>query len=148
MERVESLTVKFNNSGTAAIEAAGFRAPYDSFRETWLQDSLTSVSEAVPKTILPAISHEEGRLLVEPLLLNPGDRFSVTLVVAGDPGLPELNARVSGVGRVRELDTASSSDLHRALLLGGAGFVGLLVYFYLGGCGFGLVPPCGLLGPW
>lgn len=133
LDRADSLTVRFANSGDTPIEPGDFedRMTIDLTPSSRVLSA--TLEQSNPDGVKPTLSVDGHQLFIEPLLLNPGDTFSVTLVVAGDSGDPTLNARISGVSRVRTLASERDLQVSVGLLLAGAGVLALLGYFYLGG---------------
>lgn len=85
-----------------------------------------------PKNLRVSISRGEGddQLLVSPILLNPGDKFTIEAITEGEPSL-SVQARLAGVKSVRELSketigrkaflwpasSSESADRHREMML-------------------------------
>ena len=97
VERVESLTVRFENSGSLPIEAGNFEVPLVVKLRKGSRILVASVAERTPEDLSPSISTEGNELSIEALLLNRGDSFSISLVIDGDPAFrnPMLASRAS-----------------------------------------------------
>jgi hypothetical protein len=55
------------------------------------------IAEATPPEIRPRAALRDGRLEIDPLLLNTGDSFALTALVSGYAGTQELDGRIAGV---------------------------------------------------
>ena len=64
-------------------------------------------AERTPEDLSPSISTEGNLLSIEPLLLNRGDSFSISLVTDGAPGVPEAKARILGIPRVTRIESSN-----------------------------------------
>lgn len=95
---VELIQVIFRNTGDIAIRRSDFDQPIrvSVSAARFLGATVSATSPAnLPLSIgTPA---NEGAVRIEPLLLNPGDRFTVSLVVSG------RSPRISVAGRIADI---------------------------------------------
>lgn len=133
MQWVEAITVRFENSGDIPIEVRDFDGPMFVRLAKGSRILSASVAERSPKTLGPIFSIKEGnQLSIEPLLLNRGDSFSISVVIDGDPGVPELTARIADVPRVTRIEPPKQPTQTPGFMLG-FGIVGFVAYMYLAG---------------
>lgn len=133
IDQVESLTLRFENSGDVPIEIGDYDGDIViKFAEATSILS-TALSGVTPESLTPGISSDANVLSVRPLLLNPGDQFLVSLFASGEPSAPEIIARIKGIQRVSLIPQKERRELHRNILKGGVGVLGVLLYFYLAG---------------
>lgn len=130
---VESMTLRFENSGRAPIQPADFERSMTVELGPNTRIIAASLGESEPENLHPKFAVMGRAVRIEPILLNAGDRFVLTLVLAGSPGAATLDARIAGVKRVEQHDLASTGDRVKGVKLGMAGVFALLGYFYLAG---------------
>ncbi len=133
VERVESLTLQFENSGDISIEREDFDGDIVAEFGEKARVLSASLSEAAPASLNPSFFSDPNTLFLRPLLLNPGDRFSLSLLISGQPSEPKIRARISGIRRVSLLGPKPDKTFLRAFISGVAGFVALFLHFYLMG---------------
>jgi hypothetical protein len=86
------------------------------------------------RDLTPTVASGDNGISITPLLLNPGDRFRITVQLRGDFSEPEVAARISGVPAiVRHPLRGSALGLSDLFLLMAFGVLGLASYFYLAG---------------
>jgi hypothetical protein len=132
IRRLDSVTVRLRNSGNLPIEARDFERPIAINLANNALVLSASVSDSTPANVSPALSTADHKVSIAPLLLNPGDDFSVSLFVEGDPSPVQLNARVSGIRSVVQM-SPPSRELMPGLVLIAVSTLAFFVYFYLGG---------------
>jgi hypothetical protein len=116
------VTVRVRNSGSRPISAADFDKPmrirFDGGTATILD---TPDDARVPRDLSLSLSETSDGVTIEPLLLNPRDRFAVRFLAEGSGrSTPTLSARIAGVERVeREAtpDTRADQSSRRAQTL-------------------------------
>ena len=69
------------------------------------------VSETRPNDLHPEVEVENGRLLIRPLLLNPGDSMDVAALVADYDGDAQLTGRVVGISELEDRPPRSPGRL-------------------------------------
>jgi len=92
--------LELSNSGSKPISASDFEGAL----KISVKDPVAIVkyrqTMATPENLHPVLRDANGVLLLEPLLLNPGDVIRITLITAnGEPAFSS-NARISGVSEV------------------------------------------------
>lgn len=131
VSRLTAATIEVRNDGSRPIERSQFeRAIVIRFREprTVL---LATIGEKAPQDLQPVISLESGVISVAPLLLNPGDRFRVTVQVRDEFQEPDVEVRITGIRSVSR-QVFRESNRGRPYTLGVIGAIATLGYFYFG----------------
>ena len=83
------------------------------------------VSKVNPEGLKPSINFTGNQVIVQPLLLNGGDTFSINLLTDGKYADPKMSARITGVKEIKRIKKASEIFTPIAFLSLGA-LVGLL----------------------
>jgi hypothetical protein len=60
----------------------------------------TQITDVQPKDLQPKLSSDGGKLLISPLLLNPGDTMTLAIITAGDKPTFKVHARIAGIQSV------------------------------------------------
>lgn len=101
-----ALTLAFANDGGKVIATDDFESPIS---VTFKGDAKILTAEVVsttPSELAPIISHDSEGIIISPLLLNPRDTFSITLLLQGlqfrhpRDVFPNATARIKGVSKV------------------------------------------------
>jgi hypothetical protein len=123
--RLVMLTV--NNSGNEPIRAEDFER---ALRFSWAEPAriLTAdVVEVSPEGLQPTIKASANEIVLEPLLLNPGDWFCVKTLI-NQVGKLSVEGRIVGVQRIKKTIASRKDTSARTLLLVAAvGLVGTLI---------------------
>lgn len=131
--RLTAATIDVSNTGSRPIDGADFE------RELVLRFLGSApvlaarVAERVPEGLRPELNVGPMSVAIKPLLLNPGDRFRLTVHLRGDFTEPVVDARVSGVSSIQRMvfsDAASKQRIANYLV---TGLLALAGYFYLAG---------------
>lgn len=126
------LTVlRIENSGARPITASDFESPMEIKTLGQIKIYQHRVSETYPKDLQPIIElvPSDTTLKLRPLLLNPSDSITISLVTSG--GLPEftVRSRIAGISSV-EMEKSVETPYPRVLfwLLATVSFALLIVY--------------------
>jgi len=126
------LTVlRIENSGARPIAASDFESPMEIKPLGQIKIYQHRVSETYPKDLQPIteLVPSDTTLKLRPLLLNPSDSITVSLVTSG--GLPEftVGSRIAGISSV-EMEKSEETPISRVLfwLLATVSFALLIVY--------------------
>lgn len=109
--------LELSNDGDKPIPSADFEAPL----EIRLADGSTiaraQVTETKPKDIEAFLSSDAQALKVQPLLLNPKDVVTISILTSGKKPEFSARARISGISAVQiNEDTGKFSRLQKAVL--------------------------------
>jgi hypothetical protein len=121
---VHLVTFSIANSGNVPILAQDFERPVVVELGAYAVPlpGTIEVKEAKPAELQPNVSADGSTLIVTPLLLNPGDSFSITALVRDFVGPLAIDARIAGVPEIalgeRQPDDVTREErlLHRGLL--------------------------------
>jgi len=133
VQKVESLTLQFENSGNVPINAQDFEKPMEVVFEKDSHILSAEVANASPSNLKPTVSLSVASIAIAPLLLNANDRFALTIVVSGSVGTPRPNARISGIGEITTLADQDSKQLGRILAVAAWGVIVMTLVPYMFG---------------
>lgn len=138
VSEVRLLIVTVDNWGNEPIRLDDFERP---LRFSWSEPAqiLTAkVTEVSPENLQPTIIAGASEIVVEPLLLNPGDWFRISTLI-NQVGKLSVDARVVGVKRITKITASDKVTSVRTLrLLALMGFAGTLtILLMLAGQGLG-----------
>lgn len=95
---VRIVDLRVANIGNEAIGAGDFEEPFSvALGEGAHVLSEPTVVRAEPNDLQPRASISGNKLIIAPLLLNPGDSFQISTLVSGLKEGDRLRARISGV---------------------------------------------------
>jgi hypothetical protein len=103
VNRVTAATIEVINSGTEPIERADFERPLTLRFGGSAPLLAATVGERAPQNLAPLLDYDLNAVRIEPMLLNPGDRFRLTLHLRGQFNEPEVDARISGIKEVSRM---------------------------------------------
>ncbi|MGA9810145.1 MAG: hypothetical protein WBQ56_20855 [Candidatus Sulfotelmatobacter sp.] len=98
---VHLVTIRVNNSGNEPIRADDFER---ALRFNWAEPTrilMAEVIELSPESLQPTINSSGNEIIVDPLLMNPGDSFRVKTLINQVSKL-SVDARIVGVKRIRK----------------------------------------------
>jgi len=103
LQRPHFVVLEVMNAGNQTIRSADVEVPLtiDAGRASIAK---VQVMNAHPASVKPKIDIFQGKAVLAPLLLNPGDSFQIGVLTSG--AIPEIStdARIAGVGDVRLVD--------------------------------------------
>lgn len=110
------------NNGGRPIPASDFESKLEITAGTAVV-SAVNLEEVDPVDLKPVVSVVAHRVVLEPLLLNPGDRVKLLVLTEGGPPEFQTNARISGIKKVKSVpmqQRSTESERIKALLLASA----------------------------
>ncbi len=134
--RIEDLwlvTVEVENSGNLPILPTDYERPLKITFEAGAEVLRADVTGTTPAGIDAVPSVAGGEVKLEPVLLNPGDLASLSVLFTGTGQAPSVEGRVVGVGQVEE--KAKGKRPPARLLITGS----LLALLCLGFLAFGVI---------
>jgi len=136
---VRLVTITVSNWGNEAIRVDDFERP---LRFSWSQPAKILTAEVIevsPESLQPTIKAGANEIVVDPLLLNPGDWLRIKTLINQVTKL-SVDARIVGVKRVATVLASRNVTSDKTLrLIAGMGFVGvLIILLMLAGEGLGL----------
>jgi hypothetical protein len=139
---VRLVMIMVNNSGNEPIRAEDFERP---LRFSWAEPAgilAAEVEEANPEALQPTVKIGTNEIVLEPLLLNPGDWLRIKILI-NQAGKVSVDARVVGVKRISKTVSSGKVKFPRTFVWAAAvGLVGLMVMW--AGEASGLLVPNGL----
>ena len=131
VDRLTVATIEFSNTGSQSIEQRDFEHPVRLSFQKSVDVLAVTLSEKSPDDLNPKIIPDVNGISIAPLLLNPGDRFRITVQTRGLFVEPNVEARISG------LTTVTRRLPHEPLLKSGyfqlaIGIIGLIAYGQVG----------------
>jgi hypothetical protein len=136
---VRLLTITVNNWGNEPIRVEDFERP---LRFTWSEPARILTAEVIevsPESLQPTIKAGVNEIVVDPLLLNPGDWLRIKTLI-NEASKLSVDVRVVGVKRITKILASDKATSDKTLrLLAAMGFVGtLIILVMLAGQGLGL----------
>ena len=122
--------LELHSDGRRPIAAADFEGPLELTVKPPAVLLSSYIKESTPTDLRPKLTLKAGALFLEPLLLNPGDRFQLTIFTSGQP-IFTARSRISGIQRVSVIDSGPSRVARRTWAMRGAGTALLAAYFPL-----------------
>jgi hypothetical protein len=103
------VVVQILNSGNEPIVAHDYEYPLRIRTGDTSRILTAELAEHEPDTVPapPVISETRDNVQIQPLLLNPGDWFNVTILVSEFAGPVEVHTRVVGVKQIRQIPEGS-----------------------------------------
>lgn len=100
VNNVEVMFLEFKNSGNRPIARDDFDTPLSVYFEPPIQIFSSAVVSTAPENLGATAKIEKQAVVVEPLLLNPGDQFVLKLLLSSDSKLFDVNGRIVGVSAI------------------------------------------------
>lgn len=131
VSRLTVVTFEVRNSGTRPIEQADFKLPLViRFKNPNDVLAVTLNEKKTPPDLKPSISSDDRGITIDPLLLNSGDTFRITVQLRGDFNEPTVEARISGVPSISRQTLHELDPTRRGLIQITFGVVLTFIYFY------------------
>lgn len=121
--------LELSNTGTRPILTADFEGPIKIQASKPSEILKAQVDEAAPSSLVAKAEVTGGVILLQPLLLNPGDRLAFTVVTANSRPEFVVSGRIAGVHEVSLKDAQGNKRERRRGLV--YAFVVLLLVVYL-----------------
>jgi hypothetical protein len=121
--------LEIENTGSRPITQSDFESPISLSVSPPATVVKAQIKDTNPVDLKPTISVSNAQILLNPLLLNPKDRFQITILTAG--ALPDfaVRSRVAGVSTVLLTDTVVSRTARRYWLRTTVSVLLFSVYF-------------------
>lgn len=103
VEQLNILTVKIINNGGISIRSGDFEEQIVFKMRNAKSIVSYAISDTRPSNLKTSINHDNGRLLVAPLLLNVGEYFTIQTIFDGPDRNFELTARIEGISEIKAL---------------------------------------------
>jgi hypothetical protein len=128
--QVSLVIIKINNWGNEPIRADDFERP---LRFSWSEPARilsAEVTEVNPETLRPTIRAGAHEIVLDPLLLNPGDWLQLKILI-NEVGNRSVDGRVIGVKRITKINASdkvtSDKTLRFVAAMGALGSLTVLV---------------------
>ena len=134
ISRLDAATIEIKNSGNTPITRQDFdRDAYIIFGQG-ARVIRTEVTNQSPDNLRPTIEVQDNRILMKPILLNPGDSFSVESLVRGKYEAPTVDMRIRGITDIELMSIQHDPSKRRRLVfLSVTGLILLGIYGYASG---------------
>lgn len=104
--------IKFSNDGDIPIE----RADFDSVLNVIFDSEVVVIGKKFVSVIPESISLNSliqgNKVVISPTLLNPGDSFTLELLIDGSNSAFKVSSRISGISDVKEKGEESASGIY------------------------------------
>jgi hypothetical protein len=91
----------FKNTGNSPILASEFDGPIQLRALHDVRIIRASITAAHPAALEPNVAHSEKAVSIQPLLLNGGDSFTVTMITSGGEAHLDPRVRIAGIASVQ-----------------------------------------------
>ena len=105
--------LELSNSGSRPIVTSDFEGPIRISTESPSKLVKVRPTSSTPLSLEPALSLAEGTVLLQPLLLNPGDTIRITAVATGAKPAFTARARAAGVTELKVIDAQVGRETKR-----------------------------------
>lgn len=130
LNRATLTVLELENNGTRPIPAADFEAPIEISVQSTSNLLRVEATAVKPHDIRPIISSNATNLILQPLLLNPRDTVSLSVLTEGEAPRFNVRSRIAGVPGIevsrRTEDTRTKWFLWMQAVAGG-----ILMYVYI-----------------
>ena len=133
VSRLSVATIELRNSGTLPIVASDFERSFVIMFKNPADVLAVTVADKTPPDLDPSILSNLNGISVSPMLLNPGDRFRLTVQLRGDFNEPTVNARISGVSTISRRLFSGADSTWRVFVFIVFSIVSTFIYFYSSG---------------
>jgi hypothetical protein len=131
VSRVVAATFEVANTGSEAIQAHAFERPIE-MRFAGERPVLDAVVEQCdPANLTPRVTSDTAQVTVAPLLLNPSDRFRITVFLRGDFVEPQIDLRIAGIKAPQRTMLTDGTTWRRPVSRIVLGALLFCAYFYL-----------------
>lgn len=103
------------NSGSKPIQASDFEGPIEIRPQEGSKVVRVEVASTMPVDLRPQMSQALDVISIQPLLLNPKDKFVLTVLTSGQEPKISTRARIAGVAQVDFVDQTKSPRAQRSL---------------------------------
>lgn len=104
-------TIRISNSGKAPIRTGDFETPIKFEIELEKGTIQPRLANSQPKDLPVEIESEEKLLIVNPLLLNPSDNFSIEVLTESKIEIAKATVRIVGMDNIKEKQVTPYSGL-------------------------------------
>ncbi len=111
--------IKLENQGTRPVTAAEFELPLEIRVNDGVELVQVQVVENLPTALEPRVTSTTRAMVLQPLLLNPGDEITLSALTSGAKPKFTAKGRVAGVSSIGivDLESAKYSRIQIAILL-------------------------------
>lgn len=99
----KTIDLSFKNNGGIPIKGEDFTAPIEILTPDDCLVISSSIQKKKPVNLGVELLEVDGKVLITPSLMNPGDSFTLKINIDFDGGLtPVIQSRIYGVDKIRE----------------------------------------------
>ena len=116
-ETIDTLSIhslKIQNSGSKPILTSDFEKPLSIYFKNKAKIFSIIVKKKNPENLSLTSRIIDNCLLIDPLLLNPGDEFEIDVYSSSNEH-PTINARIAGISNIARKSPESKDDLRRLI---------------------------------
>jgi len=132
-------TLELINDGAKPISSADFESPLELRVSEPARVLRARVSSADPPDLKPEIEVAPQLIRLKPMLLNPSDRVTLTVLTTGPLPVVSPRARIAGVSSVRFKSLQENSGGRVGLVISTIAALGGFVLYFVYGAS---LPPC------
>lgn len=119
------------NNGSKPIPSADFESPISLMIDSGAHIIKARVIEATPKDLNVTLDTTSSAIKISPMLLNPGDKISLSVLTAGPDGVQFFpQSRIAGISKI---NYQNQTERRPRWIVGGffvfVGVIGIVLYF-------------------
>lgn len=120
--------LEIRNTGTKPVIASDFETQLEIIATPPVSVLRVELNESAPPDLQPSLSISEAKLLIQPLLLNPGDSIRLSVLTTGGQPTFSARSRIAGITAIPTLNTIHSKSERRNWLRIAAGIILISIY--------------------
>lgn len=97
VSHLELISIKISNSGNIPIKREDFDRPLKIKFKEESEVFVVRVGPSFPDNLRPTIKTEPGLVQITPLLLNPGDNYTIEVITSAKEQEPQIDVRIAGI---------------------------------------------------
>ncbi|TAA11979.1 hypothetical protein EA658_12535 [Pseudoxanthomonas winnipegensis] len=105
IENLKIYSYGFKNSGNVEIRPNDFEKSVSLTIGDGAEIVEFSVAKVNPPALDPIVSGDKSKILIDPLLLNPGDYFVVDVLATGASSTLNVDCRVAGISSLQKINS-------------------------------------------
>jgi len=109
VEGINLIIIRFYNSGTLSISTHDFEEPIKLFLGDSAELINSEIIETKPEQLNPKLNNEKDNITIAPLLLNPGDSFSLKIISLKPNEELKISGRILGIKEISNAQIKSIS---------------------------------------
>lgn len=127
-------TLEITNNGSKPIVTSDFESDIYLKLKNSSKIIRAKVTKVDPADLEITLKSDENSASIKPLLLNPNDKFTISILTSGE--IPEFSpqSRIAGISSIKFNNQLPENRNWKNIIINGVfGFMGVVIYFIIGG---------------